>query len=77
MSKALEEITKDAIQLPRPQRLALASLLLELDNSSDDPEIALAWEQEIRARIAAIEDGTALGTAYEDVNSEAENRLGS
>jgi len=51
--------------------------LLELDNSSEDPEIALVWEQEIRARLEAIENDTALGTAYEDVMSEAENRLGS
>ena len=51
--------------------------ILELDNSSEDPEIALVWEQEIRARIEAIENDTALGTAYEDVMNEAENRLGS
>ncbi len=44
--------------------------LLELDKSSEDPEIAVAWEQEIRARIEATEDGTTLGTAYEDVMSE-------
>jgi hypothetical protein len=75
MSKALEDITKEAIQLPKQQRLALAGFLLELDDRGDDPEAEEAWEQEILARIQAVDDGTAIGSAYEDVMREAQNRL--
>ena len=44
MPKALEEVTKEAIQFPRQQRLVLACLLLELDDACADPEVDAAWE---------------------------------
>ena len=72
---SLEEITKEAVQLPRRQRLALAGLLLELDDYSDDPQIEAAWEQEILERIQAVDNGTSVGVSLEDAMSEAENRL--
>jgi hypothetical protein len=67
MSKALEEITKEAIQLPKQQRLALAGFLLALDDRGDNSEAEEAWEQEILARIQAVDDGTAIGISYEEV----------
>ncbi|MEO8436226.1 MAG: addiction module protein [Pyrinomonadaceae bacterium] len=72
---SFEEITREAAQLSRRQRLALAGFLLELDDYSDDPQIEAAWEQEILARIQAVDNGTAVGVSFEDVMSEAENRL--
>jgi hypothetical protein len=88
MSKALEEITKEAIQLSRQQRLALARFLLELDERgpqpgspagvfdySEDLEVESAWEQEILARIQAVDDGTAIGISYEDVMREVQKCL--
>lgn len=38
-------------------------------------EVEAAWEHEILARIQAVDDGTAVGIAYEDVTSEAQKRL--
>lgn len=67
MPKALTEITKEAIQLPRQQRLVLAGLLLELEDGGADPKADEAWEQEIQARIKAVDDGTAVGIPYEEV----------
>jgi putative addiction module component (TIGR02574 family) len=75
MAKALEEITKEAIQLPRSQRIALAGLLLELEDYPDDPEAEAAWERELLARIKAIDEGTATGVSYEEVMNEAEKRF--
>jgi hypothetical protein len=75
MSKALEEITKEAIQLPKQQRLALAGFLLALDDRGDNSEAEEAWEQEILARIQAVDDGTAIGISYEEVMREAQDRL--
>lgn len=72
---SLEEITREAMQLPRQQRLALAGFLLESDDKGDDPQIAAAWEQEILDRIQAVDNGTSVGVSFEDVMSEAENRL--
>lgn len=75
MSKMLEEITKEAFQLPRKQRLALASVLLEFEDRDEDAQAALVWEQEIVARIQAVDDGTAIGVSYEEVMREAESRF--
>jgi putative addiction module component (TIGR02574 family) len=73
--KALEEVTKDAMDLPPRQRLALAGVLLESTDAAADAEIAAAWDSEIRDRIQAIDEGRVVGIAYEDVMREAETRL--
>jgi hypothetical protein len=75
MPKALEEVTKEAIQLPRQQRLVLAGLLLELDDACADPEGDAAWEQEICARIGAVDAGTAVGISYGDAMRQAQERI--
>ena len=75
MSKALEEITQEAAKLPRQQRLALAGFLLELDDAGHDQQAELAWEEEILARIRAIDEGTANGVSYEEVMRAARDRL--
>ena len=74
MSAALEEITEKARALSRQERLTLANRLLSDDEDSDAPEIEAAWEEEILARIKAIDDGTAMGIPYEEVIRAARNR---
>lgn len=75
MPKALEEVTKEAMDLPPRQRLALAGLLLESADATADPEAEAAWDSEIRDRISAIDEGRVTGVAYEDVMRAAEKRL--
>jgi len=65
MATAFEQVTREALQLPGHQRLALAGLLLELVDAGGDPEAEAAWEDEIRARIQAVDDGTAVGIPYD------------
>jgi putative addiction module component (TIGR02574 family) len=75
MSKALEEITKEAMDLPPRQRLALAGLLLESADVAADPEAEAAWDSEIGDRIKAVDEGRVTGIAYEDVMRAAEKHL--
>jgi len=76
MSVALEDITREALKLSRQQRLALAGFLLEIDDpAASDPEVEAVWEQEILARIQAIDDGTASGVPYEEMMRAAQERL--
>lgn len=78
MSKAFEEIAKEATQLSREQRNHLASLLLELNEASVDPAaVSVEWEREILARIKAVDDGEVGGMSFEEVMREAEGRLSS
>jgi len=74
MSTALEEIAERALSLSRQERLALANRLLSDDEDPGTDEIGAAWEEEILARIQAIDEGTAVGIPYEDVVRAARNR---
>jgi putative addiction module component len=75
MPKALEEVTKEAMDLPPRQRLALASLLIESADAASDPDAETAWDSEIRDRIRAIDEGRVTGIAYSDVMRKTEQRL--
>jgi len=75
MSKAFEEIAKEASQLSREQRTNLASLLLELNEDPADHTVVVEWEREIMARIEAVDAGETDGIAFEDVMREAQDHL--
>ena len=75
MSKAFEEIAKDATQLSREQRLDLANLLLEMNDDVAAVGVSVTWEQEILARIRAVDGGQSEGVSFEDVMRDAEGRL--
>ena len=75
MSKPFEEIANEAAQLPRELRLNLANILLELDESDEVEGLSAVWEQEILARIRAVDEGTTKSATYEEVMRAAEDRL--
>ena len=78
MSMALENVTREAIELPRHQRLALARLLIELDDPGSDVDVEAAWEAEIQARVRAVEEGRVVeGIPYEQVLARIDRRLAS
>ena len=75
MSMALEEVTREAVQLPRHQRLALARILMELDDPGTDADVEGAWDAEIQARVRAVEEGRVQGIPYEQVLTRIDQRL--
>ena len=75
MATSLEQVTREAIDLPLRQKLALAEILLESAEFTADPEAEGAWDSEIRDRIRAIDGGRVVGVAYEDVMRSADTRL--
>jgi putative addiction module component (TIGR02574 family) len=75
MPKPLEELTKEAMDLPLRQRLALAELLLQSADAAGDSEAQAAWDSEIRDRIRAVDEGRVTGIAYDEVMRAAESRL--
>lgn len=74
MSAALEEIAEKALRLSRQEKLALANRLLRDEEPGESAEIEAAWEDEIFARIQAIDAGTAVGVPYEEVIRAARKR---
>ena len=75
MSKAFDEIAREASQLSREQRLDLASMLLELNEDLGDEDVSAVWEEEILARIRAVDENEAEGVSFEAVMRDAESRL--
>ena len=54
MSKTLEAITLDVLELSRSQRLALARIIFDLDETPGDPGAEAAWDEEIRVRLKGV-----------------------
>ena len=75
MPATLEQVTKEAMDLPRHQQLALAEFLIESADSAMDLEAESAWDSEIRDRITAIEEGKVVGISYADVMRGADRLL--
>ena len=53
MPKTLSEVTQEAAELPGPERLKLARILLELSETDTEPlaDAQNAWESEIERRL--------------------------
>ena len=75
MPTALEQVTKEAMDLSPRQKLALAEFLIESADAATDPEAEAAWNSEISDRIRGIDEGRVTGVAYEDMMRAAEGRL--
>ena len=75
MAATIEEITKKVVELPRHQRLALVRLLLDLDQPGTSEEIDRAWEEEIGARVKAVDEGRVAGIPYEQIKKEMADRF--
>jgi putative addiction module component (TIGR02574 family) len=75
MAASIEEITKEVVDLPRHQRLALVRLLLDLDQPGTSEDIEQAWDAEIRARVKAIDEGRVTGIPYEEIKKEMAGRF--
>ena len=70
MATPIEKITQEVVELSRRERLTLMRLLLDLDQPSKGDEIEKAWDQEIRARVKAVDQGRASGIRYDEIKKE-------
>ena len=75
MSMPLEDVAREAIGLPRHQRLSLARLLIDLDDPGSDADVEAAWDVEIQARVRAVQEGHVEGIPYEEVLARVDRRL--
>jgi hypothetical protein len=75
MSKVFEEIAREASQLSREERFDLATMLLEMNEGAETAIIKAKWEEEILARIRAVDENEVTGISLEKVMRDAEDRL--
>jgi putative addiction module component (TIGR02574 family) len=77
MATPIEKITQEVVELSRRERLTLMRLLLDLDQPSKGDDIEKAWDQEIRTRVKAVDEGRASGIGYDEIKKEMTSRFGS
>lgn len=75
MAVSIEEITKQALDLPRHQRLALVRLLLDLDRLGTVEDVEAPWDEEIQARVKAIDEKRVAGVSYEQTKKDLAERF--
>jgi putative addiction module component (TIGR02574 family) len=76
MATTIEKITREAAELTRQERLTLVRLLLDIDRPAKGDDVEIAWDQEIRARIKAADEGRVTGIPYEQIKQELARRFG-
>ena len=77
MATPIEKIAQEIVELSRHERLTLMRLLLDLDQTSKGDDIEKAWDQEIRARVKAVDEGRVSGIPYDQIKQEMRSRFGS
>jgi putative addiction module component (TIGR02574 family) len=77
MAKTLTEVTRDAAELPPPERLKLARILLDLSETmaGSVEEVQVTWEAEIARRLEELRTGAVSGVPLETVKKRIEARF--
>lgn len=75
MSKTLEMIEKDALQLSEDQKVTLAHRILMSAEPAPDPSIDALWEAEIVRRIEKLDGGQTVRHPAAEVFEELDRRL--
>jgi putative addiction module component (TIGR02574 family) len=77
MPKTLTEVTRDAAELPAPERLKLARILLDLSEVATTPveEVQTAWDGEIERRLSELRSGQVRGVPLDAVKRKIEERF--
>jgi putative addiction module component (TIGR02574 family) len=70
MERNLKKVFHEAAQLPEHDRATLAGLLIETLDPVSETEVEPAWSEEIKRRMAEIDDGTAELIPWEEVRAE-------
>ena len=67
MAKGIESVLADALRLDVKARAEIAAELLASLDGPADPDAEVAWEQEIRRRVDALEAGSETLESWESV----------
>ena len=70
MDSTVEELASQAISLSPEDRACLADLLLASLPDDSEADVVAAWDEEIRLRVAEVEDGTVELIPAEQVHAE-------
>jgi putative addiction module component (TIGR02574 family) len=74
MARKLQELFKEAAELPDRERAELAGMLLESLDDEQDPAVELAWAEEVERRVRQIETGEVKTIPWDQVRAELFSR---
>ena len=79
MPKTLSQVVQDAAELPAPDRLKLARLMLELTDlePATPDQVQSEWDEEIQRRLEELRSGRVTGVPLQEVKKRIEVRFGS
>jgi putative addiction module component (TIGR02574 family) len=75
MPVSFETVTKEALDLTPRQRLKLAEVLLVSADGEVEGDCQSAWDEEIEARILAVDQGRETGIPLDEVLATADKLL--
>jgi putative addiction module component (TIGR02574 family) len=70
MTRGVEDLFQEAIQLPERDRAVLADRLIQTLDRSADPGVEAAWSEEIARRVAELDAGSVETISWEDVRED-------
>jgi putative addiction module component (TIGR02574 family) len=76
MSKTLETLAAEAMDLPSDQRFVLARRILASVEPEGSQEVDAAWDAEIRERIQRLDRGSVRLVPASEAFAEVHRRLG-
>ena len=75
MSRSVDELFREAIELPESERTQLAGLLLETIDGEPDEAIEDAWDEEVERRVRQLDAGEVKTIPWEEVRAKLHARL--
>ena len=77
MPKTLSQVAQDAAELPAPDRLKLARLMLDLTDlePASPDQVQREWDEEIQRRLEELRSGQVTGVPLEEVKKRIETRF--
>ena len=70
MTRNLNDLFREAAELPDRDRATLAGLLIETLDPGTEPDVEAAWSQEVARRVAELDAGTVETIPWEEVRAE-------
>ena len=70
MARNLNELFREAAQLPERDRATLAGLLIESLDPGPETDVEAAWSEEVARRVAELDAGAVETIPWEEVRAE-------
>jgi len=75
MTQEAHELLQKALALPENERAELAGNLISSLDTTVDPDVDAAWQQEVARRLVEVQSGKVKTVSWEDVREKGRTLL--